>query len=154
MLEQLVQPSAASALLHDISGATGRPGGSSDWEPAPNWAAQWITSLSRNAWRVTMQARYVSSGTKDFDRVGPEQEGYDPNAAGSIDDNGMPSYVVLGLAGSVQLPVRGATLQLFGAVNNVLDEEPPLSGLGVGGTNPVLFDTIGRNYRIGIRAAF
>jgi hypothetical protein len=29
-----------------------------------------------------------------------------------------------------------------------------LSGLGIAGTNPVFFDTVGRNYRVGIRASF
>jgi outer membrane receptor protein involved in Fe transport len=154
MLDQLVQPTTSSASLRDISGATGRPGGSSDWEPAANWAAQWITTLSRNSWRFTTQARYVSSGVKDPDRLGAEQRGYDENAAGGIDDNRMPSYLVWGLAGSYELPVRGTTLELFGAVQNVFDKDPPLSGLGVAGTNPVFFDTIGRSYRIGIRAAF
>lgn len=154
MLDQLVQPSTSSTLLRDISGVTGRPGGSSDWEPAANWAAHWFTTLSRGGWRVTTQARYVSAGVKDQDRRGPEQDGYDRDAVNSIDDNRMPSYVVWGLAGSYELPFRGATLELFGSVQNVFDKDPPLSGLGVSGTNPVFFDTIGRSYRVGIRAAF
>jgi iron complex outermembrane receptor protein len=154
MLDQLVQPSTSSATLRDISGVTGRPGGSSDWEPAASWSAQWITTLARGDWRLTTHARYVSSGLKDFDRIGPGQPGYDPNAPNSIDDNDMPSYVVWGLASSYDISTRGANLELFAALQNLFDKDPPLSGLGVGGTNPVFFDTIGRSYRIGIRAAF
>jgi outer membrane receptor protein involved in Fe transport len=66
----------------------------------------------------------------------------------------MPSYVVWRFAGSYALPVRGTTIELFGAVHNVFDRDPPLSGLGVAGTNPVFFDTIGRSYRFGFRAEF
>ncbi len=154
MLEQLVQPSATSPLLRDISGVTGRPGGSTDSQPAAHWMAQWITSFSRRGWQVTTQLRYVSSGLKDQDRLGPGQDGYDVDAAGSIDDNTMPSSIVLALAGSYDFSVRGMPFAVFGSVQNALDKEPPLSGLGIAGTNPVFFDTVGRNYRVGIRASF
>jgi outer membrane receptor protein involved in Fe transport len=154
MIEQLVQPSASSALLRDVSGVTGRLSNGVDWEAAPDWTAQWITSFARDSWRVTTHARYVSAGRKDWDRRGPGQAGYDPNAQFSIDGNRMPSHVVWGLSGSYALGVRAMQVELFGAVENLLDEDPPLSGLGVGGTNPVLFDTVGRNFRVGVRASF
>jgi iron complex outermembrane receptor protein len=46
-------------------------------------------------------------------------------------------------------------LQLFWAVNNILDEDPPVApGGNAFPTNPVYFDTIGRRIRVGLRVQF
>ena len=150
--EQLVQPSATTPQLVDIAGVTGSPGTSADWEPAPDWAAQWTTSFRRGAFGLTTHARYVSAGKKHATRLGPQDSGYDPNAEDSIDDNRVPSYVVWSIAASYDL--GGGRVQLFGSVNNLFDKDPPLVGIGLAGTNPVLFDTVGRTFRVGLRTEF
>lgn len=46
---------------------------------------------------------------------------------------------------------------LFGGINNLLDNQPPVMGFAAGGdsnTNPQLYDVIGRQYFIGIGAKF
>ncbi len=153
-IAQLVQPSSRTPRLIDIAGVTGWPGTSADWEPAPAWAAQWTTTLRRAAFGVTAHARYVSAGNKHATRRGPQDEGYDPSSADSIDDNRVPSSLIWSLGGHYDLAFGGNRLQIFGTVHNVLDRTPPLIGSGLAGTNPVLFDTIGRSYRIGVRAEF
>lgn len=46
-------------------------------------------------------------------------------------------------------------MQLFWAINNLLDEDPPVApGGNQYPTNPVFFDTLGRRYRVGLRFAF
>lgn len=48
-------------------------------------------------------------------------------------------------------------LELFGVVNNVLDNQPPILGFAAGGdtnTNPQLFDVIGRQYFVGVSVRF
>ena len=154
MLRQLVQPDATSSDLLDIAGVTGTPGGGFDWEPAPEWTAQWFTTFSRGPPDLTLQARYVSSGLKDAARGGPQDGGYDPDLENSIDDNRVPAYLVWSLTGSREFRLFGARTQVFGSIQNLFDRDPPLIGSGIGGTNPVLFDTIGRRYRIGLRARF
>jgi len=42
-------------------------------------------------------------------------------------------------------------MELFGAVRNMFDKDPPIAPSAVGITNQVLFDQIGRSYRIGVR---
>jgi outer membrane receptor protein involved in Fe transport len=39
-------------------------------------------------------------------------------------------------------------------VNNLLDRDPPFSNGGIGGTNGVFYDTLGRTYRGGFRLKF
>jgi iron complex outermembrane recepter protein len=154
MIRQLVQPNATSPTLRDIAGVSGSPFGGTDWEAAPHWSTQWFTTFARGPFSVTMQARYVSDGVKDAGRIGPDDPAFNPDLANSIDDNHVPSYVVWGLNTSYDFNVLGIQAQLFGSVQNLFDKEPPLIGLGIGGTNPVLFDTVGRRYRIGLRTQF
>ena len=154
MIEQLVQPSSTSPQMIDISGVTGDPGEGADWESAPDWTVHWITSFRRDRFSVTAKARYLSAGKKHATRIGPQDHGFDPDAPDSIDDNRVPSYVLWSLAGAYDFDVRGARIRVFGDVQNLFDEPPPLTGAGVGGTNPVLFDTIGRAVRIGVQLDF
>jgi outer membrane receptor protein involved in Fe transport len=46
----------------------------------------------------------------------------------------------------------GANLEIYGAVNNVFDTEPP-EQLRLFG-NPLHYDVIGRAYRFGVRTRF
>jgi outer membrane receptor protein involved in Fe transport len=154
MIDQLIQPSTSSAALRDIAGVTGVMGG--DWRPAPDWSGQWITSYVKGPFVLTAQMRYVSESQiyPVDERRGPQDEGYNPDAANSIDNNRVPSYNVWGLNGSYDIQMANNTLQVFGSINNVFDKEPPVIGNGAGGTNPIFYDTVGRTYRVGVRVAF
>jgi outer membrane receptor protein involved in Fe transport len=58
------------------------------------------------------------------------------------------------------LSVRARVLEkveLFGGVNNVLDNQPPILGFAAGGdanTNPQLYDVIGRQFFVGLNVKF
>ncbi len=43
---------------------------------------------------------------------------------------------------------------LYGAVNNLFDKDPPTAPSIAGSGNFILFDPIGRSYRLGLRAKF
>src|SRR5690606_20087781 len=103
---------------------------------------------------LTTQARWVKEGDVYADRFGPNDSNYNPNAINSISDNSLPNYVVWNLSGSYDFEISGMDMQLFGTVNNLFDKEPPLSGTGVGGASATFYDTIGRNFRVGLRVDF
>ena len=42
----------------------------------------------------------------------------------------------------------------FAAINNVFDREPPTAPSVAGNGNFILFDPIGRSYKVGMRAKF
>src|SRR5690606_17283707 len=111
-IAQLVQPSSRTPRLIDIAGVTGWPGAGADWEPAPAWATQWTTSFRRAAFGVTAHARYVSPGNKHATRRGPQDEGYDPNSEGSIDDNRVPGRLVWSLGGHYDLEFGDNRMQI------------------------------------------
>lgn len=154
MISQLVQPDANFPALRNIAGVTGAPFGGFDWESAPDWSGQLFATFARAAFSATVQAHYVSAGAKDAARIGPEAPAYSTTLAGSIDNNRVPSHLVWGLNGTYEFELLGMQLQLFGNIQNLFDRSPPLVGTGIGGTNAVLFDTLGRRYRIGLRARF
>ena len=72
------------------------------------------------------------------------------------DDNSIGSYTVFGLNANYRFEgVMGAkSIDLWGNVANLLDRDPPLVGGGSGGTQPIFYDTLGRYYKVGIRASF
>jgi outer membrane receptor protein involved in Fe transport len=45
-------------------------------------------------------------------------------------------------------------VQLFGAINNLFDKDPPVAPSSFGPTNNVLYDVIGRTYRVGVRFSY
>ncbi|MET0292256.1 MAG: hypothetical protein ABW136_07790 [Steroidobacteraceae bacterium] len=46
------------------------------------------------------------------------------------------------------------TLTVFAGVNNVADREPPGAPSGAGNGNFILFDPVGRAFKVGLRARF
>ena len=79
----------------------------------------------------------------------------------TMSNNEVPAYSVFNLTGSYDFKLRGSTTrQVFAAVDNVFDKNPSIaagSGFGGnanGGTNTVFFDSLGRAFRVGLRATF
>ncbi|MCW2392648.1 outer membrane receptor protein involved in Fe transport [Sphingobium sp. B1D7B] len=104
----------------------------------------------------SMRVRYISAGKYDNTKIAPGDAGYSATAVNSININHVPAYAYVDLNAHLNVFENGKRrFQLFGAINNLLDQNPPNripSSFGV--TNPALYDVIGRNFRIGVRADF
>jgi iron complex outermembrane recepter protein len=150
-----------SLAIRDVAGQSGGGFGFlPDVAPAPEWIGNLIVTYFRDRFSVTGQARYTGSGKLDLltPRVGPGEPGYNPALTGSVSNNNVPSHTTFNLSGSYDLRLGDMErTELFGSITNVFDDEPPFSGnngFGVGGVNAAFFDTIGREYRVGIRMNF
>jgi len=122
---------------------------------APDWLMNAYVTYKRNPLSVTLQARYIDSGVIDAQRFDPSDSGYAPTLANSANDNHVASAFYLNLFGNYDLPeIMGKSMQVFAAVNNVLDRAPPFAPETQYPTNPTYFDQIGRTYRLGLRAKF
>lgn len=103
---------------------------------------------------LNLNTRLVGSGK--FNNAFREGAG----AAGTISRNKVPAYAYLSLAGSYKLSVAGSDVELFGAVNNLLNTAPPMLPSGTVGfanetsTNPVFYDVLGRMSSLGLRFKF
>jgi outer membrane receptor protein involved in Fe transport len=111
---------------------------------------RWNASLTFDADRysLTATARGFSSGVYD-------------NAWTSgveIDDNHIPGATYVDLAGQYRIRQGDdGELIAFFTVENLFDKDPALAaGAAISSlqTNPILYDVIGRNYRVGIRFKF
>lgn len=161
MTEQKFQPTPGLPFVN-VVGQTGTSNSFlSDYQPTADWVANFSTTYARNKFSVTGQIRYVSSGVMDYYGNTPSDPGY-PLAAPyvTMDTNTVPSYNVLNVSGSYSFDLTGGSqLQLFAAIDNLTDKNPPIAsgtgfGGGNGGTNPVFYDAVGRAARIGLRVSF
>lgn len=97
------------------------------------------SSYTEDQWSVTAQARIFGSA-----RLSNQyQEGID------VDDNSVEAVIYGALRASWHFNDR---IQLYGAVDNVLNQSPPIIATTGGGTTDCrIYDCIGRSYRIGVR---
>ncbi len=160
--DQVVQPDPSVPAI-DYAGQTGPVLGGGNLSPAPDWMFNGFLSYDNGGFNTTISMRRVNSGIYNVERVGPEDVGYDPNAANSINTNRVEGRTYFGLAMSYEISMGNSgaqSVELFGAIDNIFDSKPPIApgGGGLGGsnypTNPVFFDTFGSRFRTGIRVKY
>lgn len=117
----------------------------------PDFKAIANLSYSNGPFNVFLQGRYIASGIMEAGLV----EGVD------IESNKVDSAFYTDLRFGYTRDLRGgSSLELFANVNNLLDEDPPVTPyysafLGYAQqTNPGLFDLLGRTYTAGVRFSF
>ncbi|MBN8830431.1 MAG: TonB-dependent receptor, partial [Sphingomonadales bacterium] len=142
----------ATGFVTRYDGWTGNPGTVQSVAGVPKWRADGLITYSTDRFSLSAHGRYVGPGVYDPTKVGPEEAGYSPNRANSINYNRVASRLYWDLSSSIDLMNDGnRKVQLFGSIYNLFDKAPPRLRLY---GNPVLFDAIGRSYRIGLRTVF
>lgn len=135
----------------DRAGQTGIEQSTGAAYQLPDFKATANVSYSNGPFTAFVQGRYIGSGIMERGLV----EGVD------IESNAVDSafYTDLRLSYTRDLSA-GATMEIFGNVTNVLDEDPPVTpyysvflGHGIQ-TNSGLFDLVGRSYVAGLRFSF
>jgi outer membrane receptor protein involved in Fe transport len=142
----------------DVAGAVDRAG-QTGWRTGtvpgvPDYTIDGIATWTKDQFQLTAHGRYIPSGIFWTNFIGPDQEGYAINLPTSVDDNRVPARFYLDLAFQVRVPLGNREMEFFGAVNNVLDRDPPVIPSNTGGTNQILFDPVGRAFRAGVRVRF
>ncbi|PQA86872.1 TonB-dependent receptor domain-containing protein [Hyphococcus luteus] len=138
----------------DYAGQVGYP--VSQQSGLPEFQASTNLRWSNDVFGAGARVRFIASGLYDVTKIGPSQTGYDPTLTNSISDNSVPAYAYFDLNAYYDLSVGGdSTIRLYGAIDNVLDKDPPNklpSSFGV--TNPALYDVLGRVFKVGARVSF
>ncbi|HWJ69028.1 MAG TPA: TonB-dependent receptor [Sphingobium sp.] len=124
----------------DRAGQVGTSGG------VPSWNFNFDLNYRNGPLGVSINERIIGKGTYNS----TYQAGRD------IDNNSIPAIAYTDLTASYRFQVGAKDWELFGAVNNLLDQAPPgASGsffvFGTIPTNTYLYDTIGRAYTLGLR---
>lgn len=113
----------------------------------PHWRGLAVLGYSADAFRASVAGRYVGGGlvTRDFVASKPDVPITDPIKA--------KARFYIDLSGEVGLFSVGSTgkVSLYGAIQNLLNTDPPVTGYDGYGAPRQLFDLIGRQYNIGVR---
>jgi len=130
----------------ELAGQTGGGGG------VPHWVANFDLNYEVGGFAIFAQERYIGPGALDKTLLA---------ATLAPDSNRVESRFYTDLTLSQEIETSGQTVEVFFTVNNLFDEAPPLApsfffvfGASNGGTNPSLFDLIGRQYTVGVRGRF
>ena len=143
-----------TGLVTRMNGVTGNAGSLAGIAGVPKYKLDGVIGYTQPQWGVAAHMRYIPKSILDPTKVGPEDEGYNVNLPTSITTNRVSSRFYLDLSGSAQLPsVFGSSkTELYGGITNVLDKAQPPELRLFG--NPLQYDTVGRAFRIGVRAAW
>jgi iron complex outermembrane recepter protein len=140
----------------DSAGSTQRAG-MTGWRAGtqsgmPDWSTDLLTTWNRGPLSLTMHNKYIPDGLYNNALIGPNQAGYAITLSNSANSNEVKSAFYTDLSGQFQ--IREDNLVVFAGVNNVFNKEPPTAPSIAGNGNFILFDPIGRSYRLGLRAKF
>jgi len=147
----------------DFAGQAGPVADAGNFNASPPWIWNAFVGYDQGRFNTTVSVRHIPEGIYNVNRIGPEDDGYDPNLPNSINTNRVDAVTYVGLAASYQIPMgadEDRYVELFGAIDNLLDQKPPVApGGGSGGgsnypTNPVYYDTYGSRFRAGVRVRY
>lgn len=144
----------SSGLAIDRAGVTGNnvSGGGAG---VPNWQVNGLVTYATEPVTVTMEARFIEDGLFDATLYAPNQPNYNPAASSSINRNHVASAVYFNLGATYKFTgTKDSDVEVFAGIQNLLDRDPPVAPSSQGSTNMILFDPLGRAYRLGVRASF
>lgn len=128
--------------------AVGENGGPNAAPSIPKWRTFTSLGYDSDQASLTLTMRTISAGVYDVTWV----SGVD------IDRNYIAGAKYFDLGGNYTLFGQGRNkTELYFAVENLFDKDPPVAAGNASSTppfNPVLYDGIGRSYRVGVRARF
>ena len=115
----------------------------------PHVRALATTSYSTEAFDLQLKGRLIGGGKMEVD-FGPLD----------VNRNDVPAIFYLDVFAGANIQSGDLRGQVFLAVDNVLDKDPPVvvsqdnvNAIGYG-TNLAIYDTVGRAFRVGVRAKF
>ena len=151
VVQELTTRDSAGSL--DRAGQTGSRAGTV--LGVPDYTLDGVVTYSKGPGSLTFHGRYIPSGSYNVSFIGPDDPNYAVTLPTSVNNNRVPGRFYLDLAATYRIGVgSGREFEVFGAINNLFDRDPPAIPSGNLGTNQVLFDPVGRAFRIGARVHF
>jgi outer membrane receptor protein involved in Fe transport len=143
-----------SGLSINRAGMNGSPNGQTSG--LPDWSVNGQITYDNGPLSLTAQVRYINGGVYDPTLLGPEDAGYSPTLSNSITTNRVPSVTYVNLQARYDVVNDGQhKVQFYGVVNNLFDKDPPnLYPSAYGPGNPILYDVVGRAFRVGVRFSY
>jgi iron complex outermembrane recepter protein len=133
----------------DRAGQTGLRGGT--LPGIPKYTVDALVNWKAGPVDLSVHGRYIPTGIYNAAFIGPEQSGYSITLPNSSNTNAMPSRTYVDLVGQYSFNFGDSNIVFFAGVNNLTDAENPRFPGANGSGNNVLFDPIGRSYKLGFR---
>ena len=124
---------------------------------APDYTLDGLLTWTHGNFSLTGHGHFIPHGIYSVNFLDPSQAGYAPILPStgiyqSVNNNQVPSRVYFDLSANLRIPAyHGHAMEVFGSITNLLDQDPPPSPSNTGGTNQILFDPIGRSFKLGVR---
>jgi outer membrane receptor protein involved in Fe transport len=142
-------------MIIDSAGSVNRAGQTgfraSNTPGVPDWIVDGLATFKTGPFSVTAHGRYIPEGKFLVEFVGPEDPGYSVGLNNSINTNRVAGRFYADLTLNWSVKAGRNDLEYFFAVRNLFDKDPPIAPSAVGITNQVLFDQVGRSFRVGVR---
>ncbi len=113
----------------------------------PDWVANTTLAYRGSRLQATVQYRWISKSHFNNQFVGPDDPTYSPALFNSISDNTIPARGYVNVGASYNLGSDDRKIEVYGTVNNLLNQAPPLPAIN----NNAWYDLLGQSYRIGVR---
>jgi outer membrane receptor protein involved in Fe transport len=152
----------STADVIDRSDQTG--GGSGGAQGVPRYSLNGSATYTLDRFTGLVQVRYIPSGFYDTTLIGPDDSRYSAIVAQgptnplyplTINDNSVDSMTIVNLGARYAFVSNDRNMiEAYVNVNNVFDTAPPRAPNLSYQTNTALFDALGREFRIGMRAKY
>jgi iron complex outermembrane receptor protein len=121
-------------------------------EPVPEYRGTTRVTWALEGYSLSLRHRYMSEVTIDT-HVLPKRAGATPPALNTLVYPKLPAQHYLDISFTADVMDN---IQLYGGVNNVLDNDPPIVGSAQirANTYPATYDVLGQEYFVGINAKF
>ena len=115
----------------------------------PKYTVDFLANWIDGPLTLSLHSRFIAAGLYNAAFLGPDQPGYNINLPTSSNNNHVKAATYFDLIGSYELGRSG--LSVYGGVDNIFDVDPPRVPGANGTGNNVLFDPVGRMWKVGLR---
>jgi outer membrane receptor protein involved in Fe transport len=138
----------------DRAGQTGLRGGTPPG--IPDWTVDATARLDLGeSFSFTTHAKWINKGFFYPTFIAPGDPNFSFSNPNSANTNSVPSRIFVDMLATVRLPSQWTKgLEVYFGVDNVLNQDPPRFPGANGSGNNVLFNPVGRMFKLGARASF
>jgi outer membrane receptor protein involved in Fe transport len=116
----------------------------------PHWRFTTSAAYTTDAFKLALTGRYVGGG-----KITQENDGLPTENSGTTDKQSVNGRLYFDISGEVTLIDDGnQRVALFGTIQNLTDNDPPITAYNGYATTRSLYDMIGRVYNLGVRFKF
>jgi outer membrane receptor protein involved in Fe transport len=115
----------------------------------PKYTADLLANWVDGPLTLSLHSRFIAAGLYNAAFLGPDQPGYNIHLPTSSNNNHVKAATYFDLIGTYEFGRTG--LSAYAGVDNIFDVDPPRVPGANGTGNNVLFDPVGRMWKVGLR---